>query len=84
MQEVGYELLPLPGMYSGDYGAQYGLRRHEVVMVQYVKGPRIPGEAREGERLGGDGRGSEVWWLVGYKCTGSLSLLLNFELLSYV
>ena len=43
MRSAGLEhwsVLPLPGLYVSDFGAQYSHRRHEVLLFEYVRGPR--------------------------------------------
>ena len=83
MRSAGLEhwsVLPLPGLYVSDFGAQYSHRRHEVLLFEYVRGPRadelgLPvfagGSAAAGAAEQGQASGSEeAWWLVVTKCSG--------------
>ena len=83
MRSAGLEhwsVLPLPGLYVSDFGAQYSHRRHEVLLFEYVRGPRadelgLPvfagGSAAAGAAEQAQASGSEeAWWLVVTKCSG--------------
>jgi hypothetical protein len=49
-----WAVLPLPGIYIGDYGEQYRHRRNEVLLFEYVRGPRAN---ESGAPIGGGGDG---------------------------
>ena len=83
MRSAGLEhwaVLPLPGLYVSDFGAQYSHRRHEVLLFEYVRGPGadelgLPvfagGSAAAGAAEQRQASGSEeAWWLVVTKCSG--------------
>eukprot|EP00277_Geminigera_cryophila_P008053 CAMPEP_0179433836 /NCGR_PEP_ID=MMETSP0799-20121207/18177_1 /TAXON_ID=46947 /ORGANISM="Geminigera cryophila, Strain CCMP2564" /LENGTH=236 /DNA_ID=CAMNT_0021212067 /DNA_START=155 /DNA_END=865 /DNA_ORIENTATION=- len=82
MRESGianWAVLPLPGFYVGDYGEAYKHRRNEVILFEYVRGPRSDEQgtplladdiAGDGGGVGGVGEVEECWWLVGTKCCG--------------